>query len=170
PPTGVSTSRQPALPIAGGIAEQRFGLIEIRTTPRVVVRTGTAQYKRGLLPLLEHEVGDRTVGILLERHRSGQTKTQPRSIEAGHAPRNVGFVTSPGIIKGGAALQAKRDLAPDHTHSSDQFVRHSASACDRHIIFYLSHAIIVHETAYKDVGVGPIELLVTKSLARLGDL
>src|SRR5262249_8372233 len=120
--------------------------------------------------LLEHEVGDRTVGILLERHRSGQTKTQPRSIEAGHAPRNVGFVTSPGIIKGGAALQAKRDLAPDHTHSSDQFVRPSPTACDRHIIFYLSHAIIVHETAYKDVGVGPIELLVTKSLARRGDL
>ncbi len=94
----------------------------------------------------------------MQRHGGSQPEAQPPPIEAGTVRADVELVGGAGVVESRTALQMKRHLAADHTDPPDQFIRHSTSAADRHVILYLAHAIFVQETGNENGGVRPVEL------------
>src|SRR2546421_370224 len=82
---------------------------------------------------------------------------------------DVGLMFGAGIVESGAAFQMKRHPAADNADAPDQFLPHSASAADRHVILDFSHTLVVQETRDQDGGVRPVELLVPEIVPGRGN-
>ena len=104
----------------------------------------------------------------LQRDRGGQAEAQPRPVKAGARHRQCGFGGRRGHSRRQDGIRVETATYPNHTDSSDQFIRHGARAAHGHVVLHLAHALGVQEAGDEDVGVRPIELLAAEWVARSG--
>ena len=169
PAAGIGALRQPAPPERNGVAEKLLRVVRVWAVPGAVLGADEAQHERNSVSFAEREVGGHPVAVDMQRDRGGQAEAQARPVKAGAPTGNVDLVGAAGIVEGRTALESKLQPTPNHTDSSDQFIRHGARAAHGHVVLHLAHALGVEEAGDEDVGVRPVELLVAEWVADRGD-
>ena len=157
-----------------------LGLTRSELVAGLVLPLSTAAATAGViavasaLALSEHQVGrdpaparaalstGLDVIAMPQRHRRGQVQGQARRDEPRPVRVQVRLVVLLGVVERRAAADRDRQASADHPHAADQLVARRVG--DGHEVVHLGHAVGVQESGDQNVGLGPVELLVSHAL------